>query len=61
VLQFPIRDTNGCRQVAEGKLPLCLTNQALRQEDVWGVDYRYTYFLDLEVSGKLHALAILPS
>jgi hypothetical protein len=47
------------------KLPLCLTNKALRHEGVWGRECIDPHFLglgttQLEVSGQLHAPAALP-
>jgi hypothetical protein len=43
------------------KLSLCLTNYALRYEDVCGSGCIDSHFLDLgEVSGQLHAPADLP-
>jgi hypothetical protein len=46
------------------KLSLCLTNSALRHEDVWGSGCIDPHFLDLgtscEVSGQLHAPAFYP-
>jgi hypothetical protein len=45
-------------------LSLCLTNKALRHEDVWGNGYIDPRILELrhwlEVSGEHHALAALP-